>query len=314
MAGRRIGLYFAWSRAFEDNAELAVVENRYPALFEFRRILWPAFDQLRALPQGIAGFLDHVVLTDYQLFRDVVREATGNDVVVAQRVGNRPPTAQLDDQFLGGIDTLIVISLDHLRTEQSATAGEIDAVRAFLKRERNCLIVCPHHNVGVSGQLAAQEAEYAHHGDRTVPAQQRFSGLARTLLAGLGLPIENQYGLNPAQAADGGPAPLLLAQEGDRAGVLTGVTTFNLHPHLPHLAFPKELADRVEVLVRQQINLQAPPHPFVAAGNQAFNALLQLRSPEWGGQLFVGDATLWSAGFGGLDSLKAFWRNIALLP
>jgi hypothetical protein len=56
---------------------------------------------------------------------------------------------------------------------------------------------------------------------------------------------------------------------------------------------------------------QATPHPFVEAGNRTFNTLLRLRSPNWPAALYVGDATLWSAAFGGLPSLTKLWRNVA---
>ena len=40
--------------------------------------------------------------------------------------------------------------------------------------------------------------EYAHHGDPLVPRQQRFSKYTRSLMQGLGVPVENRYGLRPA--------------------------------------------------------------------------------------------------------------------
>jgi hypothetical protein len=71
----------------------------------------------------------------------------------------------------------------------------------------------------------------------------------------------------------------------------------------------------VDVLAQQLINPLAAPHPFFAAGNRTFQALLGLRSPgQWPGRLYVGDATLWSAAFGGLTSLTTLWRNIANMP
>ncbi len=46
MAGRQFGLYFAWSRPAEIGAVLGKLDNRFPSLFEFRRILWPEFEKL----------------------------------------------------------------------------------------------------------------------------------------------------------------------------------------------------------------------------------------------------------------------------
>jgi hypothetical protein len=201
-----------------------------------------------------------------------------------------------------------------MRTEQQATRGEVEAISAFLRQEDSCLAICPHHDVGAAPDLASREAQFRHHGDRLVPAQQRIGGFARSLLAGLGFPLENRFGLNPARAADGSPASLEVFRDGDELGILKGVETFNLHPHLPHLAVPEALQGKVEILARQPINLAAPPHPFVEAGNRYFNAFLRI--PPGGdraGNIFVCDATLWSSAFGGTESLKALWRNLGAL-
>ncbi|WP_245412163.1 hypothetical protein [Methylocella silvestris] len=37
---RRVALYYAWSRPGETGAPLSIIENRFPALFESRRMLW----------------------------------------------------------------------------------------------------------------------------------------------------------------------------------------------------------------------------------------------------------------------------------
>jgi hypothetical protein len=160
---------------------------------------------------------------------------------------------------------------------------------------------------------ASREIEFKHHNDRLVPAQQGIGGFGRSLLAELGYPIANRYGLSPAPDRDGGPAPLDIAHGDDEERILEGVTTFNLHPHLPHLDVPLGLAPSVRVLARQLINPQAGPHPFVDAGNRFFNALLHI-PPEGrrAAHILVCDATLWSAAFGGTESLRVFWRNLAL--
>jgi hypothetical protein len=295
---------------------LGVLENRYPTLFEFRRALWPHFEHLRdpaRYTQGIVGFLDHIVLSDYALFQKLIHEETGYDVPVIQRADNEPPQ-YLDESFLKDIDTLIVVSLDHYRTGQEASREEIEALRAFLGREEHCLVVCPHHDIGADNLPAAQHVEFNHHADRLVPAQQRIGGFARSVLSGLGFPIKNRFGLNPARMADGSPAPLYVNHDLDKLGVLQSVTTFNMHPYLPHLFVPLQIATQVDVLAQQQINLDAPRHPFIEAGNRVFNALLQLHSSSYAGQILVCDATLWSSAFGGLQSLQAFWRNLARLP
>lgn len=324
MANRRFALYFAWSRpreyatptGVELSTPLGTIENRYPTLFEFRRALWPEFEHLRdakRFNQSIAGFFDNVILQDFELFRRTIREETGNEVSVIQRETDRPPLTQLDDDFFEGIDTLIVVSLDHNRTNQVASAGEIEAIRTFLSREERCVFICPHHDIGADDSVDAELLEFRHHGDVTIPPQQRFGGFARSLLAGLGVPVWNHFGLNPARSSDGTtPAPL--ARNLDLPGaqsLLDGVTTFNLHPHLPHLYVPPEGRHLVDVLARQLINPTASRHVFTDAGNRYFDALLRVRAPGVPGLVLVGDATLWSAAFGGLPSLQSLWKNLA---
>ena len=326
MAPRRFGLYFAWSRPQEIGADLGMLDNRYPTLFEFRRILWPEFEQLRDaqhFPQGIEGFLDYIILSDFRHFQQVIRQETGNEVVLIQREGDKPPTGHLDENLLQGIDTLIIVSLDHIRGQivggqQVAAPGEIELIRNFLAHENNCVVLCPHHDIGgtaiVPGDdiLQSQELEYRHHGDPTIPPQQRFGGFCLSIAQGLGLPFTNLYGLNPAKAPDGSPAKLEIRTDLDRNGLLRGVETFNLHPHLPHLWLPGR-DETMDVLALQKINPAAPPHPFVQAGNRIFNALLQARPNVFAGTLLVCDATLWSSAFHGLESLETFWRNLAAL-
>lgn len=326
MASRRFGLYFAWSRQQETAATLGILDNRFPTLFEFRRILWPEFEQLKdpaRFHQGIEGFLDDIILSDFRHFQRVVQDATGNPVVLIQREGDKPPTGHLDQTLLADIDTLIVVSLDHIRPpalggRQEAAAGEIELLRDFLSRENNCVVLCPHHDIGgtvlVPGgtALESQEIEFRHHGDPTMPPEQRFGGFCLSVARGLGLPFTNLYGLNPAKASDGSPAPLEIRADLDRNGLLRGVRTFNLHPHLPHLALPGTDAT-MEVLALQTINPAAPPHPFVQAGHTSFNALLQARPEVFAGTLLACDATIWTSAFQGLESLEAFWRNLAAL-
>lgn len=79
--------------------------------------------------------------------------------------------------------------------------------------------------------------EYNHHGDALVPRQQRFGLYARSLMAGLGAPVENRFGLRPALApGTNKPSPLSVARDLDSKGWLNGITNFNFHMHLPHYA------------------------------------------------------------------------------
>ena len=78
--------------------------------------------------------------------------------------------------------------------------------------------------------------EYAHHGDPLVPRQQRFGLYTRSLMKGLGVPVENRFGLRPAVVKDTNQiAPLTAMRDLDRHGWLANVTTFNFHQHFASL-------------------------------------------------------------------------------
>ncbi len=90
MANRQVALYFAWSRPDEAAAPLGVLEDRFPALFELRRVLWPRLEEFADpvnFDQGIGGFLDNIQLANFELFADSAASWTGNRV----RSGGRMP-------------------------------------------------------------------------------------------------------------------------------------------------------------------------------------------------------------------------------
>ena len=321
MSGRQVAWYFAWSRPDEVAAPLGVLEDRFPALFELRRMNWPRFEQFAdpaKFDQGVGGFLDNIQLANFKLFADLAASWTGNPVRRAERRTDAGSVA-LDDAFLAGVDTLVIISFDSSRTRQQASAAEIGAIRAFLDDPDHTLFVCPHHDIGDASELpqnewlARQELEFHHHGDPGIPARQCFGDFGLSLLSGLGVPVRNRFGLHPAKLPDGSPAPLEIAAEFDRSGLMEGVTTFNLHAHLPHFERLGDSAAKLDVLARQAIDSGAPPHPFTAAGRRDFDALLQSKSDVFRGRLLVCDTTTWSSTVGGLDSLQRFWRNVVLL-
>ncbi|MBN3759460.1 hypothetical protein [Burkholderia sp. Ac-20365] len=318
MIERHILVYYAWSRPGETGAPLHVIEDRFPTLFESRRMVFPRFHELadtHQFDQSIAGFLDHIMKRNFTAFTDLTAALTGKRAVEIERVANDGAITPLDTRLLDGIDTLIVISFDSQRTAQAAHSDEIEAVRAFLAHPDHLAFVCPHHDIGdvanlpAGEQLPRQIAEFEHHGDRTIPPRQRFGGFARSLLAGLGVPVENRFGLRPAAEADGTPAPVEADAKLDRLGLLLGVTTFNLHAHLPHLERVGEAFDKLDVLARQRIDTNAPPHPF-ARDRATFDALLQSRPDAFAGTLLVSDTTLWSSTAGGVDSLRNLWTNV----
>ena len=320
MTGRRIALYFAWSRPGEIGAPLAVIENRFPTLFESRRMLYPRFEELsdpNRFDQSVAGFLDHIMRRNFTAFAEQASAQTGQPVLELERVHSDGSQVSLDDDIVQRVDTLIVISFDSIRTNQEANAVELRAIRGFLAKPGNLLFVSPHHDIGNAENLSdvdrlqLQERDFLHHGDKTIPPQQRFGGFARSLLAGLGVRVENRFGLRPASEPDGSPMAIEIEEEVDRLRLLGGVTTFNLHPHLPHFERLGDAAEKMEVLARQHIDLTAPPHPFTKGGRRTFDALLQSRAGVFAGDLLVGDATLWSSTAGGVDSLRRFWTNVA---
>ncbi|HEX4303459.1 MAG TPA: hypothetical protein VHZ78_11760 [Rhizomicrobium sp.] len=323
MTGRKIALYYAWSRPGEVGAPLEVIENRFPALFESRRLFYPhyrEFSDPERFDQSVAGFLDHIMKPNFTDFLEQAGAQTGHPVTAVERIDDGGACRPLDTALLAGIDTLIVISFDSVRTKQTAGVAEIAAVRDFLADPDHLAFICPHHDIGGDETLAGdvrarvEEVDFLHHGDRSIPPQQRFGGFSRSLLAGLGIAVENRFGLRPAAAADGSPAPIEIEHAQDRLCLLDGVSTFNLHPHLPQLERLGDAATKMDVLARQAIDLAAPPHPYVQSGRATFDALLQSKEGVFAGTILVSDATLWSGTAGGLDNLRRLWTNVVLRP
>lgn len=315
----RLLVYFSWSREGEAEAPLTEISDRFPAIFELRRLFYPRFEPLAddgQSDQGILGFLDHVQRPNFVEFANLAEELTGEAVATLERVPADGTPRLLDDAAIGTADTIVVISFDSFRTEQQASQSEIDAVRRFLATPGHVIFVCPHHDIGNVADvehekvLAAQVAEHAHHGDKGIPPRQGFGGFARTLLAGLGVPVENRFGLRPATGPDGSASPVEIERHLDRTGLLNGVTTFNSHAHLPQLERLGEGRALLDVLARQAIDLSAPPHPFTDTGRLSFDALLQSAPDAFPGTLFVCDTTMFSSTAGGIESLRRLWSNL----
>lgn len=322
MTTRKLLIYYAWSRPAEIGAPLEVIENRFPTLFESRRMAYPRFEEFAdpvLFDQSVGGFLDHIMKRNFTAFAELAGTITGQLPREVERMGADGAVARLDAAHLADVDTVVIISFDSFRTHQEADEGEIAAVRDFLSRPDHLVFVCPHHDIGDVPELAhdarlkRQLGDFLHHGDRTIPPQQQFGGFARTLLAGLGVPVENRFGLHPAAEPDGSPSSVEVEHGLDRLRLLDGVGTFNLHPHLPHFERLSAAAVRLDVLARQKIDLTAPPHPFTCE-RSTFDALLQSRADVFPGTLLVGDATLWSSTAGGLDSLRRLWTNVVQRP
>jgi hypothetical protein len=314
--GRRIVLYFAWDRVAEAAAPLSVLDDRFPALFEVRRLFWPSYEALgnaAISEQGIASFIDQIFLPNYRLFAQLTESWTQQPVRVLHRRSNAAPV-WLDRELLGECDTLIIISFDTRHSGQEVTPAETAAVREFLAHPDHTVFVCPHHDIGDEGDqaepLAIQKAEFEHHGDKAIPGQQRFGYFALSLMRSLGIPIRNRFGFRPAVAADGQPTPFVRVSA-DHVGLLADVATLNLHAHLPHFERLAQSAALLEVVVRQRIDERAPAHPF-APESRELDSVLQSRAGLFEGTLFVTDPTLWNSAAGGLSEVKKVWHNVAL--
>jgi hypothetical protein len=322
MRNRQVLLYYAWSRPAETRAPLVVIDDRFPAVFELRRLFYPKFERLADhgdVDQGIAGFLDHIQKPNFQSFAELTEALTGRKAIQIERVGDDGAMTPLGGA-LDRVDTIVVISFDSLRTDQTATTGEVEAIRHFLDDPDHLIFVCPHHDIGEAvgsvgeDRLGRQLVEYRHHGDHAIPPRQGFGGFARALLAGLGVPVDNRFGLRPAAAADGAPAAADIDRALDELGLLRGVEAFHLHPHLPQLERLGPSIERMDILARQKIDLAAPPHPFTQGGRSSFDALLQSRPDTFAGKLLVCDTTLFSSTAGGVENLRRFWANLIQRP
>ena len=316
---RRVSVYVAWSYPGEAGRDVTELDNRFSTMTEVRRVLWPTYegpewsDPMR-FQQGIAGSLE-LFFWAWVRFQRVITEATGQVVPVFQRVDQAGFRLPLDERVLGDTDTLFVFGLDHVVTEQDATPEEIEAVRQFLAREGTCLVIGPHHDVGASEDMKTRNMEYAHHGDALVPRQQRFGTYTRALMEGLGIPVQNRWGLRPAVVPQGriGSRRSVHCREGPRHPRLARGRHELQLPHAPAAlrADHRRPEAPLHVLARQPIDLSRP-HPFTNAGNKEFNAFVWM-APGNGraGDVLVVDSTVFSTLFGSDESLTRFWKNLA---
>jgi len=312
---RRVSIYWTWSYPWEAGRDPASMDNRFSTITEVRQVAWPAYEtpeySAAQFLQGIAGTLELFHRSTLS-FQQIAGEATGHPVAVFQHIDQAGYKLPIDERILADTDTLMVFGLDHLLSEQEAAPEEAAAIREWLKREGTCLLLAPHHDVGFTSDMQQRQVEYRHHGDRLVPRQQRFSQYTRSLMRALDVPVINQYGLRPAVVKGTKEiAPLTAFRDLDKLGLLNNVTTFNFHPHLPHYELTTKDTKSVHVLGRQLIDPDRP-HPFTAAGNTEFNAFIWMPPQDQrAGNILLVDSTNFTTLFGGTDSLKRFWSNIA---
>jgi hypothetical protein len=292
------------------------MENRFSTMTEVRTVLWPLYEKPEwgagQFLQGIAGTLElfHRSAVNFQ---QLAGEATGHPVAVFQRVDQAGYRLPIDERILADTDTLMLFGLDHLPSGEQCSAEEVAAIRTWLEREGTCLLLAPHHDVGFTDDLEQRQQEYLHHGDRLVPRQQRFTSYLRSLMKALEVPVHNTWGLCPALTkGTREPAPLTTFGDLDKPGLLKDVTALSFHRHLPHYEIT-EPGRKVHVLARQPIERERA-HPFTAGGNTEFNCLLWMPPDrQRAGDIVLVDSTHFTTLFGVTDSLKNFWRNVALM-
>ena len=314
---RRISIYWTWSYPWESQRDPAEIYNRFSTMTEVRNVAWPAYetheyDEAHFL-QGIAGTLE-LFHRSTLAFQELAGEATGHPVAVFQRIDQAGYRLQIDERILADTDTLMVFGLDHILSEQQAAPEEAAAIDNWLRREGTCLLLAPHHDVGFTDDFKQRQIEYEHHGDRLVPRQQRFGQYTRSLMKALDVPVHNIWGLRPAVVEGTAEiAPLTAFRDLDTPRLLDNVTTLNFHPHLPHYQLTIPASESLRVLGRQRVDPHRP-HPFTAEGNTEFNALIWMppSSPRAGDIVLI-DSTNFTTLFGGTDSLKNLWHNLATM-
>ena len=223
-------------------------------------------------------------------FPGLCRDSRGADwahkVIQIERVTDGGTMTPLD-KALDRVDTIVVISFDSLRTEQSATTAEVDAIRNFLENPDHLIFVCPHHAIGQAvgsmgvDRVERQLAEFRHHGDHGYSSSAGIRRLCAHV-AGWARSTRRES-IRPAAraaAADGAPAPVEVERALDELELLRDVEAFHLHPHLPQLERIGPSTERMDVLARQRIDLTAPPHPFTQGGCSSFDALSAI-APEY---------------------------------
>jgi hypothetical protein len=314
---RRISIYWTWSYPWEAQRAPGEMYNRFSTITEVRNTLWPSYetpeyDAARFL-QGIAGTLE-LFHRSTLAFQQLAEETTGHPVAVFQRIDQAGYRQPIDERILADTDTLLVFGLDHLLSGQEADPAEVEAIEHWLTREYTCLLLAPHHDVGFSDDYTQRQLEFEHHGDPLVPRQQRFGQYTRSVMAALDVPVHNTWGLRPAvDPRTRDIAPVTAIRDLDGPGLLDDVATLNFHPHLPHYELTVPESDAIRVLGRQQVDLDRP-HPFTAEGNTEFNALIWM--PPTGpraGNIVLIDSTHFTTLFGGTDSLRNLWRNLAVM-
>src|SRR5207237_6927271 len=132
---RRLSIYWTWSYPWESQRDPAAMENRFSTMTEVRNVLWPNYEtpewSAAQFLQGIAGTLELFHRSTLS-FQQVAGATTDHPVAVFQRIDQAGFKQPIDERILADADTLMVFGLDHLLSEQVASADEVVAFREWL--------------------------------------------------------------------------------------------------------------------------------------------------------------------------------------
>jgi hypothetical protein len=112
--------------------------GRFPALFEVRRLFWPAYETLGsgAIPeQGIAEFIDHIFLPNFRLFTQLTESWTQEPVRVLHRRSNAAPVL-LDRELIDLLEVVVRQRIDE-RAASHPFAGERRDFDSVLRSRAN---------------------------------------------------------------------------------------------------------------------------------------------------------------------------------
>ena len=164
--------------------------------------------------------------------------------------------------------------------------------------------------------MEERELEYLHHGDALVPRQQRFGGYTRAADEGARDPGRESLGPAPGGGATipiGYAVPLTdRRRPATTRGWLEGVRQLQLPPAPAALRGDDRRRALASACWPGSRSICRGRIPSRTRANKEFNTLVWM--PPGGGRagdVLVADSTIFSTLFGGDESLKRFWKNIA---
>ena len=312
-----MSIYWTWSYPWEAQRDPAEMDNRFSTMTEVRNVLWPAYETPECeeahFLQGIAGTLELFHRSTLS-FQDIAGEVTGHPVAVFQRVDQAGYKLPIDERILADTDTLMVFGLDHLLAEQEAAPEEIEASAEWLQPRRYLSAAWPASRCRLHRRPRATPDG--------IPAPRRPARAApaavqpvhASLMKALDVPVHNTGACaRPSCEGTKDIAPLTDLRDLDAADC----STTSRHSTSTSTCRTTNSPPRRVTACACSAPAVDPhrPHPFTAAGNNEFNALMWM--PPNGqrcGDIVLIDSTHFTTLFGGTDSLRRLWRNLALMP